>query len=453
MQSGCAGPKAARPAGSHKRPLCRAPLRVNPATRSTSIPCGEGQQNGAGDASPLRLLLRGRCAVLVDAGAARSPHPCRAHLRLQAQVVRQARRSAARNPCLTPRSCAVARTAPPRLFDCPRPAMCCLLRSGFSRCASSAAVLAASTPSAPRGSPKSKANPPLKQKHLAFARARKPECASRKKIPNCRRCVFFDFAQSRAASRQNAFVYDGSASGALHLDTPRQITDTGGNVVWQWDNSDPFGNNVPNENPAAQGQFSFNLRFPGQYADKETNLAYNINRDYDPAIGRYTESDPIGLSGGVNTYTYVYGSPIGLIDSLGLWPNCVSAIQSITSNTYNEINKTILAQVLLPVPMPTGVGAGPNGPGKPPIGPEVEWDMWEVQYTLSRNDTYSVMQVTQHLLVTCSETRTGECGKTETYNYSYKTDNRLDPLKTLIDSQIDYNYEKIRKLFSFSTGF
>jgi len=197
----------------------------------------------------------------------------------------------------------------------------------------------------------------------------------------------------------------------------------------------------------------FPLRFAGQYYDSETNLAYNVNRDYDPSIGRYIQSDPIGLSGGINTFGYVLGNPIGLIDSIGLWPNCVSAILSITSNTFNEINKTILAQALLPVPMPTGVGVGPNGPGKPPVGPEVEWDMWEVQYTLSRNDTYKVMQVTQHLLVTCSETRTGDCGKTETYQYSYETDNKLDPLKTLIDSQVDYNYEKIRKLFSFSTGF
>ena len=49
-------------------------LRVNTSTKSTSITFGEGQQNGAGDASPLRLLLQGRCAVLFYAGAARYPH-------------------------------------------------------------------------------------------------------------------------------------------------------------------------------------------------------------------------------------------------------------------------------------------------------------------------------------------------------------------------------------------
>jgi hypothetical protein len=58
------------------------------------------------------------------------------------------------------------------------------------------------------------------------------------------------------------------------LDTPREITDTGGNVVWQWDNVDPSGNNMANENPAGLGKFSFNLRFPGQYFDRETNTRH-----------------------------------------------------------------------------------------------------------------------------------------------------------------------------------
>ena len=54
------GLRPSRPSGSHKRPLSLAPLPVNTATRSTSITSGEGQQNGAGEASPLRLLLLGR---------------------------------------------------------------------------------------------------------------------------------------------------------------------------------------------------------------------------------------------------------------------------------------------------------------------------------------------------------------------------------------------------------
>ena len=44
--------------------------------------------------------------------------------------------------------------------------------------------------------------------------------------------------------------------------------------------------------------FAFNLRFPGQYLDTETGLHYNYFRDYEPVVGRYVESDPIGLRGG-----------------------------------------------------------------------------------------------------------------------------------------------------------
>jgi len=61
-----------------------------------------------------------------------------------------------------------------------------------------------------------------------------------------------------------------------------------------------------------------NLRFPGQYADAETALNQNWFRDYDPTIGRYIQSDPIGLAGGPNTYAYVGSNPVYWIDPSGL---------------------------------------------------------------------------------------------------------------------------------------
>jgi RHS repeat-associated protein len=57
---------------------------------------------------------------------------------------------------------------------------------------------------------------------------------------------------------------------------------------------------------------------PGQYFDAETGLNYNYFRDYDPSTGRYVESDPIGLAGGVNTYCYANGNPIANIDAMGM---------------------------------------------------------------------------------------------------------------------------------------
>jgi hypothetical protein len=47
-------------------------------------------------------------------------------------------------------------------------------------------------------------------------------------------------------------------------------------------------------------------------------LSYNYYRDYDPSIGRYIESDPVGLGGGLNTYGYVGGNPVGYLDPYGL---------------------------------------------------------------------------------------------------------------------------------------
>jgi len=103
-----------------------------------------------------------------------------------------------------------------------------------------------------------------------------------------------------------------------HLNTPRLIANQSGTPVWRWDQGEPFGNDVPNNNPSGAGAFDFPLRFPGQYFDRETNLAYNYYRYYDSAIGRYGQSDPSGLSGGPNTYAYVGANPLFFVDILGL---------------------------------------------------------------------------------------------------------------------------------------
>ncbi len=104
-----------------------------------------------------------------------------------------------------------------------------------------------------------------------------------------------------------------------HLNTPRLIADSTGTTVWRWDQGEPFGNDIPNGDPSNTGNaFDFPLRFPGQYFDRETGLSFNVFRDYDPAIGRYVESDPIGLGGGLNSYVYVGSNPLSLTDPFGL---------------------------------------------------------------------------------------------------------------------------------------
>jgi RHS repeat-associated protein len=103
-----------------------------------------------------------------------------------------------------------------------------------------------------------------------------------------------------------------------HLNTPRAIFDQNRQLKWKWDQAEPFGVNTPDENPSGLGMFSFPVRYPGQYADPESGLHHNRYRDYDPVAGIYKESDPIGLLGGLNTYSYVADRPLTFVDPTGL---------------------------------------------------------------------------------------------------------------------------------------
>jgi RHS repeat-associated protein len=105
------------------------------------------------------------------------------------------------------------------------------------------------------------------------------------------------------------------------LGTPQLATDAGQNVVWGTTHQ-PFG-----QTTLPSGTITQNLRFPGQYADAETEWNYNGFRDYVPALGRYIESDPIGIYGGINTYLYANANPPRFTDPSGTdWRKGVQAL-------------------------------------------------------------------------------------------------------------------------------
>ncbi|MEI8573349.1 DUF2778 domain-containing protein [Methylomonas sp. LW13] len=97
-----------------------------------------------------------------------------------------------------------------------------------------------------------------------------------------------------------------------HLGAPQTVSDQTQQSVWNAQ-LDPFGQ-VTTVNP----NITQNLRFPGQYYDQETGWHYNYHRYYQPDLGRYLQSDPIGLTGGINTYPYALNNPLKYIDPKGL---------------------------------------------------------------------------------------------------------------------------------------
>ncbi|MES9971963.1 MAG: RHS repeat-associated core domain-containing protein [Candidatus Thiodiazotropha sp.] len=97
-----------------------------------------------------------------------------------------------------------------------------------------------------------------------------------------------------------------------HLGAVVKATDGDQGVVWDVVRK-PFG-----ERTVVVGQVEMPLGFPGQYYDEETGNYYNYFRDYDPATGRYLQSDPIGLDGGLNTYLYANANPVIFFDATGL---------------------------------------------------------------------------------------------------------------------------------------
>jgi RHS repeat-associated protein len=112
--------------------------------------------------------------------------------------------------------------------------------------------------------------------------------------------------QATTATNQVNYVH------ADRLGTPQIITNSSESNVWNT-TYQPFGTTG-----LLNAAINQNLRFPGQNFDAETGFNYNLNRDYVPYLGRYLESDPIGLDGGINTYQYVSGNPARYIDPIGL---------------------------------------------------------------------------------------------------------------------------------------
>lgn len=128
-----------------------------------------------------------------------------------------------------------------------------------------------------------------------------------------------------------------------HLNSPRALTSLHGDsqpqgtTVWRWplttgetNGNNAYGTEQALEDPDGDGtRVVFHLRFPGQQYEAESGLHYNYFRDYEAGTGRYVESDPIGLMGGVGTFIYAFGRPVHSFD-----PNGLTSVQFNYPNTH-----------------------------------------------------------------------------------------------------------------------
>ncbi|EON92524.1 YD repeat-containing protein [Marinobacter lipolyticus SM19] len=127
--------------------------------------------------------------------------------------------------------------------------------------------------------------------------------------------TWYGYAPNAVWGSNPLFIEQGGEFGYYindQLGAPLEVVSGNGTTIWQAER-DAFGRAVVTTNDVTN-----NIRMPGQYYDFETGLFYNWHRYYDPDVGRYLQSDPVGLQGGLNTYAYVGGNPLIYVDPLGL---------------------------------------------------------------------------------------------------------------------------------------
>jgi hypothetical protein len=148
------------------------------------------------------------------------------------------------------------------------------------------------------------------------------------------------------------------------------------------------------------------------------------------------------LLGGPNSYLYVNANPLNWFDSTGLYPNCESIILGLRYTSKTEKERTLLYSDYGTVFQSDGKPSfGPNlDPGNPtqiPVKPELIIEVWWARKDKIQWKEYLVNKTFQKLKVFCEETRTDECGNTETYRFNSTREELIEETRDLLRTYLD----------------
>ncbi|MDT9001573.1 RHS repeat-associated core domain-containing protein [Paucibacter sp. APW11] len=172
-----------------------------------------------------------------------------------------------------------------------------------------------------------------------------------------------------------------------HLGAPRVAVDDQGRTRWRW-LAEPFGSAPAETDPSGLGDLNISLRLPGQQYDGFLGLHFNGFRDYDAGTGRYVQSDPIGLAGGVNTYAYVEGNPVSYVDPEGLQkgPAAPGTYYPRGSMPRPPSRSDLPGRTAQEAAASMGATPNPSFPGDPLDMPCLEWYCPQSASMCSRRD-------------------------------------------------------------------
>jgi RHS repeat-associated protein len=250
--------------------------------------------------------------------------------------------------------------------------------------------------------------------------------------------------QTGAASSNDIGVTVHNAH-ADHIDTVRMVTKQDHTVMWRWDTAEAFGATVPNQDPSGVGAFVYNPRFPGQVFDQETGLNQNWHREYSPRMGRYVQSDPIGLAGGVNSFAYAEGNPMSFTDLYGLFvglQGCSQIRGAVTTRSHNYTDEKVLYSLYRPGLEPVSWGFGPDidprAPRRSPIKPEFKVVLIITEIQRMRFQNYRRTEFFQAVVTICRWKEKDRCGAEREHTTASSSNQPVGHQDSLISERLGW---------------